>query len=228
MGELTQSALKLAQSIDHTLLNPEATIREIEKLCQEAREYQFASVCLHPHYVSLARQLLHSSSTKVCTVVGFPLGMNTTNVKAFEARECLSQGAEEIDMVVNMGAIKNEDWVYVESDIKEVVKASTKATVKVIIETCRLQKDEKVRTCLAAKQAGAHFVKTSTGFGTSGAMVEDVQLMHQTVGPSMGVKASGGIRNRQQALAMIAAGATRLGTSSGVQIIKEQLTFEGE
>lgn len=213
--------LKLNSYIDHTLLKPDAKKEQIQQLCEEAREYSFASVCVNPTWVSYAKECLTDSYVKVCTVIGFPLGATTPEVKAFEAKNAINNGAEELDMVINIGALKNKDDELVEKDICAVVEAAKgKALVKVIIETCLLTDEEKVRACKLAKKAGAHFVKTSTGFSTGGASFEDVRLMRETVGEEMGVKASGGIRTTYDALKMIEAGATRIGTSSGVAIIK--------
>lgn len=214
----------LAGYIDHTVLKPDACPADIEKLCREAAEFSFAAVCIVPFYVEKAVELLKGTGVKVCTVAGFPLGASTVAVKAFEAREAVLRGAQEVDMVINIGALKNADYTYVQEDIAQVVQvvreAKAGALVKVIIETCFLDHDEKVRACILARDAGADFVKTSTGFGPAGATVEDVRLMRATVGGGMGVKAAGGIRTRELTLAMIEAGASRIGTSSGVQIVK--------
>jgi len=208
-----------ARYVDHTLLKPNATQEEIAKLCEEARAYCFASVCVNPSYVSLAAQLLRGSGVKVCTVVGFPLGSTTPTVKAIEARDAIANGADEIDMVINVGALKSGNDALVYDDIRAVREATRGKILKVILETSLLSNEEKVRACAASKKAGADFVKTSTGFSGGGATVEDVKLMRQTVGPLMGVKASGGIRDTQTAEQMIAAGATRLGTSASVAIV---------
>jgi deoxyribose-phosphate aldolase len=211
----------LAAMIDHTLLKQDASVSQIRKVCQEAREYQFASVCVNSCYVSLVEEMLRGGNTKVCTVIGFPLGACTTKAKVAETKEAIENGAAEVDMVINAGAIKSQNWVLVYDDIASVVIAAKgRALVKVIIETCLLTHEEKVMACTMAKNAKADFVKTSTGFSTGGAIVEDVQLMRQTVGPEMGVKASGGIRDYATAMAMINAGANRLGTSSGIAIVK--------
>lgn len=211
----------IARYIDHTLLKANATEDQIRKLCEEAREYQFASVCVNTCYVPLAAELLKGSGVKTCCVVGFPLGAMSTEAKAYEAADAVKNGAEEVDMVINVGAIKSGNWDYVKKDIERVVKAShDKALVKVIIETCLLTDEEKVMACTAAKEAGADFVKTSTGFSTGGATVEDIRLMRETVGSEMGVKASGGIRTYEDAAAMIEAGATRIGASSGIAIVE--------
>jgi deoxyribose-phosphate aldolase len=211
----------IAKMIDHTLLKPETTKEQIVKLCEEAKQYNFASVCVNPTWVATAAELLKGSDVKVCTVIGFPLGANTPEVKAFETKNAIENGATEVDMVINIGALKSGDDELVEKDIRAVVEAAKgKALVKVIIETCLLTEEEKVRACELAVKAGADFVKTSTGFSTGGATVEDIALMRKTVGPEIGVKASGGVRDAQTAQAMIEAGATRIGTSSGVAIVQ--------
>jgi len=204
----------IASMIDHTLLKPEATPAQIEKLCAEAAEYHFASVCVNPVYIPLAARLLKGTGVKVCCVVGFPLGAIAPEQKAAEAASCAAMGAEELDMVIHVGAAKAGDWALVQRDIEGVVKAAAGHTVKVIIETCLLTDEEKVKACEAAKAAGAHFVKTSTGFSTG-----DIALMRKTVGPEMGVKASGGIRDYETAMAMIEAGANRIGASAGIAIV---------
>ena len=190
----------IAAMIDHTLLKPEATPAQIEKLCAEAAEYHFASVCVNPVYIPLAARLLKGTGVKVCCVVGFPLGAIAPEQKAAEAASCAAMGAEELDMVIHVGAAKAGDWALVQRDIEGVVKAAAGHTVKVIIETCLLTDEEKVKACEAAKAAGAHFVKTSTGFSTGGATTHDIALMRKTVGPEMGVKASGGIRDYELSL----------------------------
>ena len=222
----TKKGSATGRYVDHTLLKPNATQEEIGKLCEEARQYCFASVCINPSYVSLAAQLLRGSGVKVCTVVGFPLGSTTPTVKAIEARDAIANGADEIDMVINVGALKSGNDVMVFDDIRAVRDATRGRVLKVILETSLLSKEEKVRACAMSKKAGADFVKTSTGFGGGGATVEDITLMRQTVGPTMGVKASGGIRDTKTAEQMIAAGATRLGTSASVAIVTG--TAEGE
>ena len=209
----------IASMIDHTLLKPEATPAQIEKLCAEAAEYHFASVCVNPVYIPLAARLLNGTGVKVCCVVGFPLGAIAPEQKAAEAASCAAMGAEELDMVIHIGAAKAGDWALVQRDIEGVVKAAAGRTVKVIIETCLLTDEEKVKACEAAKAAGAHFVKTSTGFSTGGATTHDIALMRKTVGPEMGVKASGGIRDYETAMAMIEAGANRIGASAGIAIV---------
>jgi deoxyribose-phosphate aldolase len=217
-------AANLARFIDHTLLKPEATPAQIAQLCAEAREFQFASVCVNPANVEQAARLLTGSSVAVCTVVGFPLGASLPEVKAYEAQQALQQGAAEIDMVINLGALKGGNLALVHADIRAVVEVckvhQPPALVKVIIETCLLTDEEKVKACQAAQACGADFVKTSTGFSTGGATAADVALMRQIVGSAMGVKASGGVRTRADAEAMIAAGATRIGASSGVKIVQ--------
>lgn len=212
----------LAGMIDHTLLKPDATSDKIAQLCFEARKYHFASVCVNPTHVRLCADLLRDSDVKVCTVIGFPLGATSPEVKAFEARNALDNGATEIDMVINIGALKAGETELVARDIRGVVEVghAANALVKVIIETALLTDDEKVVVCLLAKEAGADFVKTSTGFSGGGATVHDVELMRRTVGPALGVKASGGIHTHEEAEAMVAAGATRIGASAGVKIIQ--------
>ncbi|MBR0426409.1 MAG: deoxyribose-phosphate aldolase [Clostridia bacterium] len=212
----------LAKTIDHTLLKPDATEEAIRKVCEEAKAYNTASVCVNTARVRLVSELLQGTDVKTCCVVGFPLGAMLPAAKAAEAAFAIEAGAEEVDMVINIGKAKDGDWEYVQKDI-EAVKAvcKDKALLKVIIETCLLNGDEKVKACLAAKNAGADYVKTSTGFSTGGATVEDIRLMRATVGPEMGVKASGGIRTREAAEAMLAAGATRIGASSSKAILGE-------
>lgn len=219
MAEITKKTM--ASMIDHTILKASATEEMIEALCQEAIKYNFASVCINPVFVKLAAKKLSHSNVKVCTVIGFPLGANSPETKAFEATKAVEDGAHEIDMVINVGMLKSGNLKYVEDEISGVVKASKGALVKVIIETCFLTDEEKVTACNLAKNAGANFVKTSTGFGTGGATAADVALMRKTVGASMGVKASGGIRSLSETLAVIEVGANRIGTSSGVSIIDE-------
>ncbi|HFH9834149.1 TPA: deoxyribose-phosphate aldolase [Streptococcus suis] len=211
--------MKLNKFIDHTILKPETTQEQVEKILSEAKEYDFASVCVNPTWVSLAAESLRDSDVKVCTVIGFPLGANTSAVKAFETKDAIANGADEIDMVINVGALKAGNDALVLDDIKEVVDASGDKLVKVIIEACLLTDDEKVRACQLSKEAGADYVKTSTGFSTGGATVADVALMRKTVGPDMGVKASGGARSYEDAIAFIEAGASRIGASSGVAIM---------
>ena len=212
----------LAKYIDHTLLKPDATEAQIEKLCAEAREYGFASVCVNSCYASLAARLLAGSDVAVCCVVGFPLGAATTAAKAFEAADAAQNGATEIDMVINVGAAKDGRWDDVEADIAGVAAAiEGKALLKVIIETCLLTDGEKIEACRAAVRAGADFVKTSTGFSKAGANAADVALMRKTVGPEIGVKAAGGIRTYADAMKMIEAGASRIGASAGIAILAE-------
>lgn len=219
----------LAQYIDHTALKPDATELDIQKICLEAKEHHFKSVCVNPTWVEYCRDFLHGSDVEICTVIGFPLGANAMEAKAQEAKLAVEQGATEVDMVINIGRLKSEDYRTVARDIKGVVQAvQGKAIVKVIIETSLLTKYEKIRACEIAKQAGTDFVKTSTGFSGGGATVEDVKLMRSTVGPEMGVKASGGVRSAEDAQAMIEAGATRIGASSGVKIVSGQTADSGE
>lgn len=212
--------MNLARMIDHTLLKPDAVRAEIEQLCSEALDYGFAGVCVNPSYVQTAAKLLRGSSVNVCTVIGFPLGATSTAAKVFETTQALQDGAQELDMVINVGMLKSNDCSFVRNDIAAVVKAAQirNAATKVILETCLLTDEEIIIVCSLAKDAGADFVKTSTGFSKGGATVHDIALMRKTVGAAMGVKASGGIRTREQALAMIAAGATRIGTSSSILI----------
>lgn len=211
--------MKLNKYIDHTILKPETTQEQVEKILSEAKEYDFASVCVNPTWVSLAAESLKDTDVKVCTVIGFPLGANTSAVKAFETEDAIANGADEIDMVINIGALKAGNDALVLDDIKAVVDASGDKLVKVIIEACLLTDEEKVRACQLSKEAGADYVKTSTGFSTGGATVADVALMRKTVGPDMGVKASGGARSYEDAIAFIEAGASRIGASSGVAIM---------
>lgn len=214
----------LAATIDHTLLKPTATEEQIRVLCTEALEYRFASVCVHPCWVELCAKLLENSPVRVCTVLGFPLGATLPEVKAFEAQRCIALGATELDMVMNLGALKSRQLDLVKDDIAAVVNVAHPlgALVKVIIETGYLTEEEKVTACQLARAAGADYVKTSTGFGPGGATVEDVALMRRVVGPEMGVKASGGVKTASEARAVIAAGATRIGSSSGIRIVSEE------
>ena len=215
------NARELAKYIDHTLLKPEASAEQIRKIGDEAKTWHFASVCVNPSRIALVAEELKGSDVTPCCVVGFPLGAIPSESKAAETAVAVKNGAGEIDMVINLGAAKDGDWALVESDIAAVKAACGPAKLKVIIETCLLTDDEKVKACLAAKSAGADFVKTSTGFSKAGATVEDVRLMRKTVGPDMGVKAAGGVHNKAEALAMIEAGATRIGASSGIAIVSE-------
>ncbi|AEI43835.1 deoxyribose-phosphate aldolase [Paenibacillus mucilaginosus] len=213
--------MNLAGMIDHTLLKADATQAEITKLTEEAKKYTFASVCVNPTWVAYAAEQLAGTKVKVCTVIGFPLGASTPAVKAFEAADAIANGATEVDMVINIGALKDGNNELVERDIRGVVEAAKgKALVKVIIETSLLTDEEKVRACELSVKAGADFVKTSTGFSTGGATPEDVALMRRTVGEGTGVKASGGVRSREDMLKMVEAGATRIGASSGVKIME--------
>lgn len=211
----------IAKMIDHTALKADTTKDTIEKLCKEASEYKFASVCVNPTWVETAAMLLKGSDVKVCTVIGFPLGANTPETKAFETKDAIEKGATEVDMVINIGALKDKNDELVERDIRAVASAAKgKALSKVIIETSLLTEEEKVRACEIAVRAGADYVKTSTGFSSGGATVEDIELMRKTVGPEIGVKASGGVRDTEGAEALVKAGATRIGASSGVSIVK--------
>lgn len=213
---------KLTRMIDHTILKADATKEEVQALCKEAKEYNFASVCINPSNISLAYRLLQGTEVKVCTVIGFPLGANATEVKKFETKVAIEDGATEVDMVINVGKLKEEDYDYVLKDIEAVVEAAKgKALVKVILETCLLNDEEKKIACLLSKKAGADFVKTSTGFSTGGATEEDIRLMRETVGEDMGVKASGGVRTYNDAIKMINAGATRIGASASINIVNK-------
>ncbi len=211
---------RIARMIDSTNLKPDATSDDIKKLCRDAKKYNFGAVCVNPCFVSLVSDFLIGSDVKVCCVTGFPLGASTLETKVFESKNAVSNGADEIDMVINIGALKDKKYDFVKKEIKKVVDAVGKVTVKVIIEICYLNDEEKIKACEIAKEAGARFVKTSTGFGPKGATDADVELMRKTVGPNMGVKASGGIRTIDDAVKMINAGANRIGTSSGVEIIE--------
>ena len=213
--------MDINSKIDHTLLKPEATSDMIENLCREALEFGFAAVCVNPYYVTRAKNLLKGSNIKVATVVGFPLGANLSSIKAFEAAKAVEDGANELDMVINIGALKQGKVEYVENDIRIVVEAAKGAIVKVILETCYLTKEEKILACELCKKAGAHFVKTSTGFASAGALVEDVALIRKIAGQDMGVKAAGGIRTLAKLQEMVKAGADRIGTSSAMAIIQE-------
>ena len=206
--------------IDHTLLAPDATESQIKKICDEAKEHHFASVCVNPSWVSFCAKELKGTDSKVCTVIGFPLGATSTKSKEEELKQAIADGAEELDMVINIGKLKDHQDEYVENEIHALKQLCGNLVLKVIIETCLLTDEEKVRVCLLAKKAGADFVKTSTGFSKGGATKEDVALMRKTVGPEMGVKASGGVRTREDMENMIKAGATRIGTSHGCELIK--------
>lgn len=208
--------------IDHTILKADTKLEDVKRICEEAIEYNFMSVCVNPTHVKFAAEMLKDAESKVCTVIGFPLGANTPEVKGFETKNAIENGADEIDMVINIGAAKDGNWELVEKDIKAVVEAANGTLVKVIIETCYLTDEEKVRACEISKAVGADFVKTSTGFGTGGATKEDIELMRKTVGPDLGVKASGGVRSVEDFKLMVAAGATRIGASSGVAIMQGQ------
>ncbi len=210
---------ELAKWIDHTLLKPDATQQDIESVCTDAREHNFASVCINPTWVPLAYKMLRGYEARVCTVVGFPLGATFPEVKALETKQAVESGADEIDMVINVGALKSGNYELVEHDIRAVVRAAGRRLVKVILETCLLSDEEKVQASAIAKKAGANFVKTSTGFSSGGATVKDVALMRQAVGSEMGVKASGGVRTYEEACKMVEAGATRIGASASVAIV---------
>jgi len=224
--EVNQTSSKnLASYVDHTILKPDADLSAVKKVCDEAKENNFASVCVNPSYIGYVAKQLEGSGVAPCCVVGFPLGATMPEVKAFETERCIAAGAKEIDMVINIGAAKNGDWKLVKEDIGAVVIAAKgRALVKVIIETCLLTDEEKVKACACAKMAEADFVKTSTGFSTGGATQDDVALMRETVGSEMGVKASGGVKTKDDAENMIAKGATRLGTSSGIAIANGSAT----
>ena len=213
--------MQINKFIDHTILKATATKDDVRKICEEAIKYDFKSVCINPANVAYAKELLEDSDVLVCTVIGFPLGANTKEIKALETLDAIKNGADEIDMVINIGKAKEHDFEYIEDEIKCVVTASAGKTTKVIIETCYLSDEEKVECCKAAKAAGATFVKTSTGFGTGGATAADIKLMRETVGPEMGVKASGGVRSFEDVKLMVENGATRIGASSGIQIMKD-------
>ena len=205
---------------DHTILKADATRKDVKRVCDEAMAYSFCSVCVNSYYVPYVANLLHGSDVKICSVVGFPLGAMSTRAKALEAKIAVMDGADEIDMVINVGALRDRDYSVVLEDIKAVKEACGERILKVIIETCLLTDDEKVKACELAKEAGADFVKTSTGFSTAGANVEDVRLMRETVGPDMGVKASGGIHDKEFAKELVDAGANRLGTSATIEIVE--------
>lgn len=213
--------MNINKLIDHTALKPNTNKESILKLIAEAKTYDFASVCVNPCWVALAHQELKNTDVKVCTVIGFPLGANTTEVKVFETKDAIEKGAQEIDMVINIAMLKDKEYDYVENEIHQIVEAAKdKAIVKVIIETCLLTDEEKIKTCELSQKAGADFVKTSTGFSTGGATVHDIAIMRKTVGAEMGVKASGGVHTHEEALAMVEAGATRIGASAGVKLLK--------
>lgn len=216
---------QLAQMIDHTVLKADAKAEDIIKICVEAKENEFKSVCINPAWVTLAAKELAGTNVEICTVIGFPLGATTTEVKAFETKDIIEKGATEVDMVINVGKLKDGDLEYVKNDIKAVVDAAKgKALTKVIIETCLLTDEEKVTACRLSKEAGADFVKTSTGFSTGGATPADIKLMRETVGPEMGVKASGGVRSLEDAMAVINNGATRIGASAGIAICNGEVS----
>lgn len=206
--------------IDNTLLKADATEEQIKSLCKESKEWNFMSVCVNPYYIPFCKKELSGSDVKVCTVIGFPLGQMTTEAKVFETKDALEKGADEIDMVINVAALKDKKYDYVKNEIAEIKKACGYHVLKVILECCLLNDEEKVKACLLAKEAKADFVKTSTGFSIHGATVHDVELMRKTVGPEMGVKAAGGVRSHEELLEMVKVGATRIGTSSGVKLMK--------
>lgn len=213
--------MNINKLIDHTALKPNTNKESILKLIAEAKTYDFASVCVNPCWVALAHQELKNTDIKVCTVIGFPLSANTTEVKVFETKDAIEKGAQEIDMVINIAMLKDKEYDYVENEIHQIVEAAKdKAIVKIIIETCLLTDEEKIKACELSQKAGADFVKTSTGFSTGGATVHDIVLMRKTVGAEMGVKASGGVHTHEEALAMVEAGATRIGASAGVKLLK--------
>ena len=212
--------MEVNKYIDHTILKPETTKAQILTLCEEAKQFNFASVCVNPTWVATCANELKGTDVKVCTVIGFPLGATFKEVKAYETKLAIENGASEIDMVINVGAAKDQNWELVYEDIKAVVEAANGVLVKVIIETCLLTEEEKVKACEMAVKAGAHFVKTSTGFSTGGATAADVALMRQTVGESVGVKASGGVRTAEDMKVMVEAGANRIGTSGGVSLVQ--------
>ncbi|CAH2762747.1 deoxyribose-phosphate aldolase [Erysipelothrix amsterdamensis] len=216
--------MKLSKYIDHTLLKQNATEAQIRVLCDEAKEYDFMSVCINPGFVSLCSELLSGTDVKVCTVIGFPLGANTTEVKVFETKNALDNGADEIDMVINVSALKDKKYDLIENEIRSIKAACGENILKVIIETCLLEDDEIVKVCELAVAAGADFVKTSTGFSTGGATFEAVKLMKDTVKDQASVKASGGVRSQEDMESMIEAGATRIGTSSGVALVKNEVS----
>lgn len=219
--------MKINKYIDHTLLKADSVQSQFDQLIDEAKTYDFASVCVNPCWVAYAAEALKDSDVKVCTVVGFPLGATTSATKAFETKDAIANGADEIDMVINIGLLKQGDDQAVEDDMRAVVEASGDKLVKVIIEACLLTDEEKVRACQLAVKAGVDFVKTSTGFSTGGATISDVKLMRQTVGPDIGVKAAGGARSLEDAMAFIEAGATRIGTSAGVTTMKGEVANGG-
>lgn len=224
-GELNMDKNQLARMIDHTVLKADAREADVRKLCKEALEYNFASVCVNPCWVSLCAELLKGSEVKVCTVIGFPLGTTSTKVKAFETEATIEDGATEVDMVINVGKLKDGDLAYIKNDIEAVVNAAKgKAITKVIIEACLLTDEEKVTVCKISKEAGADFVKTSTGFSTGGATAHDIKLMRETVGPELGVKASGAVRSFEDAKTMIENGATRIGASASIAICEGKVS----
>lgn len=221
MINLVESPEKIAEIIDHTNLKADTRVEDVKKLCDEAKNYGFASVCVNPANVELCADILKDSDVNVCTVISFPLGANTSKIKFFETKDAIQHGADEIDMVMNIGALKSGHDDAVKTDVEGVITAADSNTVKVIIETALLTEEEKITACEIVKDAGADFIKTSTGFGHSGATVDDIVIIRKTVGPQMGIKASGGIKNIKTTFDMVKAGATRIGTSSGVKIMEE-------
>lgn len=213
--------MKINKYFDHTLLAANATKEDIVKLCSEAKEYDFMSVCVNPYYIKIAKEILKESDVKVCTVIGFPLGQMTTEAKVFETKDAVNKGADEIDMVINVGALKDKDYEYVKNEIREIKKACDGKLLKTILECCYLTKEEIAIASALAKEAGADFVKTSTGFGKGGATAEDVKIMRETVGKDIGVKAAGGIHTLEDFESMVESGANRIGCSRSVQILKE-------
>ncbi len=219
--------MELNKYIDHTNLKATATLKDIEKLCEEAKEYHFETVCVHPFYVPLAKELLKDSNVGITTVIGFPLGQNTTSVKEYEAIDAINNGATEIDMVINIAALKNKDYDYVKEEIENIRDAVDGHTLKVIIETCYLEDDEIIKMTEICNETFVHFIKTSTGFGTRGASVHDVELINENKNEVLEIKASGGIKSECDAVKMVEAGATRIGTSSGVEIVSHEYTCGG-
>ncbi len=219
--------MNFAAIIDHTLLKPEATSAQIKQLCAEAKQFQFASVCIQPHFVAFAASELNNTSVKVCTVIGFPLGSNHTLVKVAETKQAIADGAHEIDMVINISWLKDHQDKQIIEEIRLIKQACGTKILKVILETCLLTEEEKIRACVLSQEAGADFVKTSTGFSTGGATIADITLMRKTVGPTLGVKASGGVKTLEDMKALVQAGATRIGTSSGVKLIQTGVSSGG-
>jgi deoxyribose-phosphate aldolase len=215
--------INIAKLIDHSLLRPNATETDIVRLCEEAKEYGFFSVCIHPFFIKIAKEMLSGTDIKIGTVIGFPLGMTLTQVKIYEAVESVLQGADEIDMVINLGLAKTNKWEAIEKEITDLITATPGIIHKIIIETCYLTDDEKIKACLAVMNAGAEFIKTSTGFASVGAVVKDVAMIKSVTRGKIGIKAAGGIKTLEEVMAFVKAGATRIGTSSGIKIMKEQI-----